>query len=122
MKNKLITSVKDPKTFWSTLKTISCKRKETGNALISKDDWLDHFASVFGATTEPQQHEDNVHGGHVHEGLPDTFNLQLNGDISHDEVTKAINDLKQNKAGGADTLIIMLIYIAPSNAQGASQK
>ena len=61
------------------------------------------FASVFDATTEPQQHEGNVHDGHVYEGLPDTFHLQLNGDISH--ITKAINHLKQNKAGGAYTLI-----------------
>ena len=33
------------------------------------------------------------------------FNLQLNGDISHNEVTEAISHLKPNKVGGPDTLI-----------------
>ena len=38
MKNKLISSAKDAKTFWSTLKGISSKKKVTGN--IDKDKYL----------------------------------------------------------------------------------
>ena len=34
-----------------------------------------------------------------------TYEIAIYRDISHDEVTKAINHLKQNKAGSADTLI-----------------
>ena len=45
MKNKLINSAKDPKTFWSTLKRISSKKRVTGN--IDKDVWLENFSNVF---------------------------------------------------------------------------
>ena len=100
MKNKLINSAKDPKTFWSTLKRISSKKRVTGN--IDKDVWLEHFSNVFNATTEPYE---NVFDGSLHESFSETFNLQLNGDISHNEVVEAISHLKQNKAGGPDTLI-----------------
>ena len=41
----------------------------------------------------------------MHECFSETFNLQLNGGISHNEVTEAISHLKQNKAGGPHTLI-----------------
>ena len=51
MKNKLINSAKDPKTFWSTLKRISSKKRVAGS--IDKDVWLEHFSNVFNATTEP---------------------------------------------------------------------
>jgi len=100
MKNKLINSAKDPKTFWSTLKRISSKKRVTGN--IDKEVWLEHFSNVFNATTEPYE---NVFDGSLHESFSETFNLQLNGDISHNEVVEAISHLKQNKAGGPDTLI-----------------
>ena len=100
MKNKLINSAKDPKTFWSTLKRISSKKRVTGN--IDKDVWLEHFSSVFNATPEPYE---NVFDGSLHECFSETFNLQLNGDISHNEVVEAISHLKQNKAGGPDALI-----------------
>ena len=46
-----------------------------------------------------------VFDGSLHESLSETFNLQLNGDISHNEVVEAINHLKQNKAGRPETLI-----------------
>ena len=106
MKNKLINSAKDPKTFWSTLKRISSKKRVTGN--IDKDVWLEHFSNVFNATTEPYE---NVFDGSLHECFSETFNLQLNGDISHNEVVEAISHLKQNKAGGPDTLIPEILYI-----------
>ena len=51
MKNKLINSAKDPKTFWSTLKRISSKKRVAGS--IDKDVWIEHFSNVFNATTEP---------------------------------------------------------------------
>ena len=57
---------------------------------------------MFNATTEPYE---NVFGGSLHESFSETFYLQLNGDISHNEVVEAISHLKQNKAGGPDTLI-----------------
>ena len=72
----------------------------TGN--IDKDVWLGHFSNVFNATTEPYE---NVFDGSLNESPSETFNLQLNGDISHNEVVEAISHLKQNKAGGPDTLI-----------------
>ena len=55
----------------------------TGN--IDKDVWLGHFSNVFNATTEPYE---NVFDGSLHESFSETFNLQLNGDISHNEVVE----------------------------------
>ena len=52
---------------------------------------------MFNATTEPYE---KVFDGSLHESFSETFNLQLNGDISHNEVVEAISHLKQNKAGG----------------------
>ena len=77
MKNKLINIAKDAKTFWSTLKRISSKKRVPDN--IDKDLWLDHCSNVFNATTEPYE---NVVDGSLHESFSETFNLQLNGDIS----------------------------------------
>ena len=57
---------------------------------------------MFNSTTEPYE---NVFGGSLHESFSETFSLQLNGDISQNEVVEAISHLKQNKAGGPDTLI-----------------
>ena len=73
----------------------------TGN--IDKDVWLEHFSNVFNATAEPYE---NVFDSSLHESISETFNLQLNGDIYHKEVEEAISHLKQNKAGGPDTLIL----------------
>ncbi len=95
MKNKLINSAKDPKTFWSTLKRISSKKRVTGN--IDKDVWLEHFSNVFNATTEPYE---NVFDGSLHECFSETFNLQLNGDISHNEVVEAIMQPSKTAQGG----------------------
>ena len=95
MKNKLINSAKDPKTFWSTLKRISSKKRVTGN--IDKDVWLEHFSNVFNATTEPYE---NVFDGSLHESFSETFNLQLNGDISHNEVVEAIMQPSKTAQGG----------------------
>ena len=53
MKNKLINSAKDPKTFWSTLKRISSKKRVTGHS--DKDVWLEILSNVFNATTEPYE-------------------------------------------------------------------
>ena len=41
----------------------------------------------------------------MHESFSETFNVQLNGDISHNEAVEAISHLKQIKAGGPGTLI-----------------
>ena len=90
-KNKTTTnpdSMNDAKTFGSTLRGISSKRRATGN--IRKDIWLDHFSTVFNVTKESQQH-DNIPVGLVNDCLSDTFNLHLNRDISYAEVSKATN-------------------------------
>ena len=47
---------------------------------------------------------ENVLDDSLHESFSETFNLQLNGGISHNEVVEAISHLKQNKAGGPDIL------------------
>ena len=53
----------------------------------------------------PLNPNENVFDGSLHESFSETFNLQLNGDISHNDVTEAISHLKPNKVGGPDTLI-----------------
>ena len=57
---------------------------------------------MFNSTTEPYE---NVFDGCLHECFSETFNPYLNVNISHNEVIEAISHLKQNKAGGSDTLI-----------------
>ena len=54
----------------------------------------------------PLNPNENVFDGSLHESCSETFNLQLNGDISHNEVVEAISHLKQNKAGGPDTFVM----------------
>ena len=57
---------------------------------------------MFNATTEPYE---NVFDASLHESVSETVKLHLNGYFFYNEVIEAISHLKQNKAGGPDTLI-----------------
>ena len=47
----------------------------------------------------PLNPNENVFDGSLHESFSETFNLQLNGDISHNEVTEAISHLNLEQGG-----------------------
>ncbi|MEW8547342.1 MAG: reverse transcriptase family protein, partial [Candidatus Thiodiazotropha sp.] len=99
----LISSVADPKSFWSKLKAITCKRNSTRFVNITSQEWFTHFEQLFADVNQEDSEISEIIDIENTEG--EIENLIFNADIADDEILQAIKHLKKGKSGGPDGLL-----------------
>ena len=106
MKDQLKTDSKDSKKFWSTIKRISARRTPPPN--ITKERWQNHFTNLL----NPQK----VSTPTIRDDTPEAEELiedpDLDEEITRDEVKRAIDNLKKEKATGLDNISAELLQTA----------
>jgi hypothetical protein len=90
----------DSKKFWRHIKTYS--RKENQVSDISKDQWLEHFKTVFHTHEKSDKSSEPLL---TNSERTDDVNATLNEVITAKEVEEALRHLKANKAAGPDGII-----------------
>ena len=104
----LISSVNDQKSFWSKLKKMTNKSVRAGN--ISNEEWERHFESLFNEGVDTGE---VINDEHIFEDVQlDDVQAQIfNGEITDDEILKAVKSLKLGKSAGLDGLVPeMFVY------------
>ena len=89
----------NPKQFWKSVKKkLSTNKIQSDN--LTTNDLFEHFKSLYGEEpTEINQHTPN--------NIPDnTFNTDLDMEISETELKTAIFSQKNNKSTGTDRLLL----------------
>ena len=102
---ELTDSTQNQQSFWKAVKGITRQTQQRND--ITKDEWLDHFKSVLCTNQEDIENEMFTPADSVGEEsvLPDEWDVELNTDISIEEVKVAINNLKNGKAAGPDDVL-----------------
>ena len=106
----LLNTLNSSKEFWSEIN--KHRRKNNVTNAIQPQDWVNHFSSVLNEGAQTEESTDDIEDHNVY------YNEILDSDISTDEVSKAINKLKGNKAAGADGIVAELIKGAQPNILG----
>ena len=107
----LADSIDDPKQFWKEVKTCigSGKKQNVGNK-ITKDQWLEHFTTVFNSGNNEGESDVERWERSSWKHLPDIESLDC--PISEEEVTESIRKLKHGKASGLDNVLAEMLKSA----------
>ena len=93
---KLQENVDDPNIFWGTVQSVRAQKQQIPS--ISKSDWFNHFSDVFSSNDSNNLEDIDVEEDEI-------VNDTLDGPITRNEIIKALNSLKNNKAAGPDGII-----------------
>ena len=112
----LISSVNNQKSFWSKLKKMTNKSVRAGN--ISNEEWERHFESLF---NEGVNTGEVINDELIFEDVQlDDVQAQIfNGEITDDEILKAVKSLKLGKSAGLDGLVPEM-FVTHSKISSAS--
>ena len=77
------------------------------SALVSSDNWYNHFKNLLFKTENPEEQAQSIEIGHAIKGLKETEKVEsstngLNAEITNKEIRDAILSLKNNKSCGLD--------------------
>lgn len=100
--NDLMDKSKDSKQFWKEVRALSRKAEQPPS--VGPDDWFKHFNSVLGGDAVAEgdtQFDDDV-------DEPPAVD-DLDKPITRDEIIKAVNHLKNNKAPGPDGVLAEML-------------
>lgn len=109
-KDKLLEDCKDGKTFWTTINRLSFRRPKLAN--ISPERWENHFHKVYNPQNVPAEQKESNEIEDVHEITEEVIIEELDREITSEEITQTIKNLKKNKAPGQDELSAELIQTA----------
>ena len=104
---QLASNISDSSIFWKELRSMGCSKNDNSvKANIEISEWYDHFKTVFQSDDEPQDDRSNVD---ISKELLEESDHVLNEDLTEEEVKKAINRLKVDKATGIDGISAEMI-------------
>ena len=107
----LADSIDDPKQFWKEVKAcIRLSRKKNAENKIMKDQWLEHFMTVFNLGNNDVELDDEKWDKSNKQHLPHIESLDC--PISEEEVAESIPKLKQGKASGLDNMLAEMLKSA----------
>ena len=131
MQEKLVNARHDAKTFWGEIRKISFKKSKLVN--ISIEQWEDHFKQVFNpqGAVEEEGEEEGQRGVDLEEGREreeeevqglgnrgnrdieeEEGEIELDEEITREEIISGIDKLKKGKAGGIDDISAELIQLS----------
>ena len=124
MQEKLINNRNDPKAFWNEIRKLSYRKQKQAN--ISIQEWGDHFEQVFNPDgsqeaareVEELNRADPIHAGEdiqqeiVAERELEEEIIDIDEEISREEIIGGIDKLKKGKASGTDDFSAELIQTA----------
>jgi hypothetical protein len=102
IQNSLLENKKDSSKFWNTIKQFKPSLKP--RAEIDINTWKEHFEQILGQNEPQNELQSEPQDSNNNASLFDSedINLDLDDDITIDEVKKAIRKLKSGKAPGLD--------------------
>ena len=99
----LADSIEDPKQFWKEVKAcIGFGRKQNVENKITKDQWLEHFMTVFNSGNNDRESDAEKWEKSSEHHSPNIESLDC--PVSEEEVTEPIRKLTQGKASGLDNV------------------
>jgi len=109
--NKLITSLKDCKSFWQQVKMMRSRRNVPCS--ISADMWVQHFMDVFASPSEPALPVYSSQQMYLR-GATSVEPELLNSVITAEEVVEGMHHLKTGKAPGVDGVLSEMLKCSSS--------
>ena len=107
----LADSIDDPKQFWKEVKAgIGFSRKQNVENKITKDQWLEHFMTVFNSGNNNRESDVEKWEKSSEHHSPNSESLDC--PVSEEEVTESIRKLKQGKASGLDNVLAEMLKSA----------
>ena len=105
-KEQLIKDSKDSKTFWSTIRKLNGRKHKIPNIPITT--WFEHYDELLNFLS-PTEEEEETLADPQEEPQEDPHEEvkveELDHEITDEEVNRALNKLKRNKAPGEDEII-----------------
>ena len=111
MKEKLLRNCKDSKSFWDTIKQLGSKKLKLPNITIGQ--WFTHYNNLLNPDTGMQESVDiNTEAIADKEQIDPVIEESLDAEISEEEINKAMDRLKKNKAPGEDEVTAELLCLS----------
>ena len=110
---RLVSTTNNSKEFWSEVRKYRANKRLTKNN-ISLQEWINYFDKVLNEGVEIGPNDEAEAGQNNDEDVDSSIEV-LDADITTEEVSKAINKMKNNKAAGPDGIVAELIKLAENN-------